>query len=196
MGARRALATTLALLCLTGWSLRDGTAQAVPGNAPSTDRITSALGWQTGEQVFQTDGGRSFGAILASLDAFPSPQGPKNAALVVNCARGVLTVVVMWPKPMTMDVLAPQDVQWRFDNGPPQGQSWMTLPNANASSSPSPRDFLEAMHHAHKLVIGTSDHGGGGKVEASFDLDGGESALYRQVRAQQVVDRVTANCPD
>jgi hypothetical protein len=195
MGAKRISVMALALLGLTGWPA--GMARVVPGDTPSTERFfgSSALGWQTGEQVFQRDGGRSYGALLASLDGFPSPKGPTNASLVVNCSRGTISVAVVWPSAIAMDVMTPQDVQWRFDDGARQNQAWMTLPNVHASSSPSPRDFLAAMRGAHRLEIGTSDHGDGGKIEAVFDLDGGKSPLYRQVGAPQVVDRVITNCP-
>jgi len=195
MGSKHGVIAALALLSLPGAGGK--AAQASPGDAPPTEHFSgdSAKGWQAGEQLSRLDGGRSYSAVLESLDGFPSLQGQKNAILMVNCSKGLLAVSIIWPANTQMDALEPGQVRWQFDNGAPQSQAWMTLPNATASSTPSPRDFLAAMRLAHRLTIAIGKPGESGSVEAVFDLDGGQYAMYRQVHALQVADRATTGCP-
>src|SRR5579872_1405607 len=182
MGLRHGLSAALALLSLSGWLADDKAAQAAPGDAPPTEHFSgdSAKGWQAGEQLSRLDGGRSYSAILESLDGTSSSGGQRHAILVVNCSKGTLAVSIIWPDNTPMDYMVPEQVRWRFDNGAPQSQAWMTLPNATASSTPSPREFLAAMRLAHKLNIGIGKPGESGSVDAVFDLDGGQYAMYRQ----------------
>lgn len=162
------------------------------GDAPRNEGFSgqSVSGWSTSEEASQLYGTKTYGAVLYSLNSLSSPIGLLNAKLIVGCVKGVIAVGVQWPMP----VPPPQDVRWSFDNGPVQSQTWSNT-SAYTTSSPTPRDFLSAMAHAHHLVIGTSNYGGLGPVEVSFDLDGGMYAFSRQTNAQQVFQAATSDCP-
>jgi hypothetical protein len=171
-----ALSALAALLCLAA-----GPASAGP--------VSGAGGWQSGETISRQDGTRAYEAVLLSS---PARAG---GALIVRCAQGELSVLVRWPPVLTLDVQEPQLLTWRFDDGPQQAESWMTLTSSSASVTPSPRAFLAAMRGAHRLDVNTRDFGDGHLIALRFDLDGGGNAPYRPAGARQVAGRAIEACP-